>query len=156
MHNDLKGWKVGFMASIDFRSWEAEKVAAALSKIGYEGVEWTLAHFNPTTKTKKELEALIEITKSYGLEISEIVAQQDLVTLDDKARRDGINLITECIKAASHVGVKVLNLFTGPNPWNSNAPRIGRDMTEEKAWSLVLEAYRVLIEEAEHPRLPCC
>jgi len=149
MNSYLKGWKIGFLASLDFRSWKAEKVAATLSQIGYEGVEWTLAHFNPKTKTIKELEALVKTTREHGLEISEVVAQQDLITLNEKIKRDRINLIKECIKAVGQVDIKTVNLFTGPAPWDPNAPRIPRDITEGEAWSLILDAFNELVEEAE-------
>jgi len=142
-------WKFGFLASLDFRFWEAEKVVVALSKIGYEGVEWTLSHFNPRTKTLTDLQRLISTTRDHGLEISEVVVQQDVVTLDEKARRDRIDLVKECIKAAGQVGVKTINLFTGPAPWDPKAPKIPIDLTEGKAWTLVLEAFNEFVSEAE-------
>ena len=47
--------KLAFMASLDFISWQQEKVLESLSTLGYDGAEWTLAHFNPRSKSKKEL-----------------------------------------------------------------------------------------------------
>jgi len=149
MEKDDRDWKLGFMASLDFRFWEAEKVVAALSKIGYMGVEWTLSHFNPKTKTIRDLQTLAKITRDQGLEISEVVVQQDVVTLDEKIRKNRVDLVKECIKAASQVNVKTINLFTGPAPWDPKAPKIPRDITEGKAWSLVLEAFTEFIELAE-------
>lgn len=142
-------WKFGFMASLDFYSWKAEKIVAELSRIGYKGVEWTLSHFNPRTRSIKDLEALVKTTENYGLEISEVVVQQDVVTLNTELRNDRINLVKECIKAADQVGVETINLFTGPAPWDPNAPVISRDLTEGEAWSLVIEAFDEFVDTAE-------
>lgn len=144
-----ENWKFSFMASLDFRFWEAEKVVTALSEIGYRGVEWTLSHFNPKTKTLEGLQALINVTNAYGLDVSEIVVQQDIVTLDEKLRKSRVELVKECIKAADQVGVKTINLFTGPAPWDPKAPKIPKDITEGKAWSLVLEAFNEFVDSAE-------
>ena len=149
MENCEVNWKFGFMASLDFRFWDAEKVVTALSKIGYRGVEWTLSHFNPKTKTLEDLQALINVTNAYGLDVSEIVVQQDMVTLDEKLRKSRIELVKECIKAASQVGVKTINLFTGPALWDPKAPKIPKDITEGRAWSLVLEAFNEFVDSAE-------
>jgi len=145
----LEKWKLSFLASLDFRLWEAERVASELSKLGYEGVEWTLSHFNPKSKSLDELQHVIYVTKKYGLEVSEIVVQQDVVTLDEKVRMDRIDLVRECIKATDQVGVNIINLFTGPAPWDPNAPRIPTNITEGKAWSLVYEAFNEFVCEAE-------
>jgi sugar phosphate isomerase/epimerase len=149
MKNILERCEIGFMASLEFRLWKPDRVAETLSKMGYQGVEWTMAHFDPRSKSLRELSDLVKISEKYGLEVSEIVVQQDMVTLDEKLRDNRLNLVKECISAASQVGVKTLNVFTGPAPWDPDAPKISRDITEGKAWSLVLEAYQELVEEAE-------
>ena len=120
-----------------------------MSEIGYEGVEWTLAHFNPRVKAVKELQELVKVTKAHGLEVSEVVVQQDLVTLDERKRKDRIDFIKECIRAAAKVDVNIINVFTGPAPWDLKAPRILRDISEGKAWSLVLEEFNEIVDEAE-------
>lgn len=149
MNDGSKAWKLGFLASLDFSSWNAEDVVEALSRIGYEGIEWTSAHFNPRTRTTAELAALVKTTRDRGLEVSEVGAQQDLVTPDERVRGDRLTAIRECIKAVSQVGIRTMNLFTGPAPWDPTAPRIPDDMAEGKAWSLVLESFNELVADAE-------
>jgi len=149
MSSVFRGWKVGFTASLDFCSWKPERVVEALSKIGYGGVEWTLSHFNPETKSIEELETLVKTTRDHGLEISEIVVQQDLVEPDEKVRRERIDMVKRCIKAAGEAGVDTLNLFTGPSPSDPNSPKILRSIQEGEAWSMVLGAFDELVEEAE-------
>jgi len=145
----LNNRKIAFLAALDFILWEPEKVLGSLSNLGYDGVEWTLAHFNPRTKSRKELNKLIKLTKSYGLEISDIVVQQDVISLNEKIRRDRIELVKECIETASEVGVSIVNLFSGPAPWHAKAPRIPEDISEGKAWEQVLEAYSEFVNFAE-------
>jgi len=137
------------MASLNFISWEPEKILESLSNLGYDGVEWTLSHFNLKDKSIKQLRQLVELTKSYNLEISEVVVQQDVINLNEEIRRDRINLTKECIVAAGEVGIEIINLFSGPAPWDPKAPRIPEDISEGKAWEQVLEAYEEFIGLAE-------
>ena len=146
-------FKIGFLAGLDFVNWEPRRVLESLSKLGYKGIEWTLAHFNPRTKSQKELNALVKLTKDYGMEISEIVVQQDIVCLDEKVREDRIKLVAECIQTASRTGVSVLNLFTGPAPWDPLAPKVGKDISEGVAWEMVMDAYKLFVELAEEYKI---
>lgn len=141
--------KLAFMASLDFASWEEEKILESLSTLGYNGVEWTLTHFNPKSKSKKKLQELVTLTRKYNLETSEIVVQQDVVTLDEELREDRIDLVKDCIAAASEVGVNVINLFSGPAPWDPEAPKVSGNISEEKAWDQVLKAYEQFVKLAE-------
>ena len=93
----LNNKKFAFMASLDFASWKPERILESLSNLGYDGVEWKLSHFNPRTKSQEELRKLVELTKSYGLEVSEVVVEQDVVSLDENLRKDRIELVKECI-----------------------------------------------------------
>lgn len=145
--------KFAFMASLDFASWQPERILESLSNLGYDGVEWTLSHFNPRTKSREELRKLAELIKSYGLEVSEVVVQQDVVNLNEKIRRDRIELVKECIEVVSEVGVNIINLFSGPAPWDPKAPRIPEDISEGKAWEQVLEAYQEFVKLAEKSKV---
>jgi len=145
--------KLAFMASLGYARMEPEEVCQSLAKLGYDGVEWTMNHFNPRTKTEKELKNLVRITKENGLEVSEVVVQQDVICLDEKEREDRINLVIECIQAAAKTGVSILNLFTGPAPWNPFAPRVGKEITEGKAWQMVYNAYDQFVKEAEENKV---
>lgn len=147
MVNNIKR-QFGYLASLDFRTWPVEQVAQCLSDLGYSSVEWTLAHFNPQ-KDPKELADLVSIPARYGLATSEVVVQQDFVTLNQTLFDDRVKLIATCIPAAAKAGINVLNLFTGPAPWDPKAPRLGSDITEGEAWRLVLAAFHHLVPLAE-------
>lgn len=141
--------RISFLAGLGFSSWEPERIVDALRSIGYGGVEWTLAHFNPLKKSPGEIAHTVDITRSYGLEVSEVVVQQDFVTLDDKVRRQRVDLTKLCIEAAAATGVHVINVFTGPAPWDPGAPRLGRDISEGQAWDMVKDSFLEVLEVAE-------
>lgn len=141
--------RLAFMASLGFSRMEPAEVVAILKQLGYGGVEWTLAHFNPRTTSKQQRRELIEVTRDAGLAATEIVVQQDLVSLDENVRRDRIDLVKECIEAAQEAGVGILNVFSGPAPWNPKAPKLGSDISEAQAWDQVIEAYTELAALAE-------
>ena len=39
--------RLAFMASLGYAEMPPEAVCRSLSKLGYDGVEWTLNHFSP-------------------------------------------------------------------------------------------------------------
>ncbi len=141
--------RLAFMASLGFSRMEPRKVVATLKQLGYGGVEWTLAHFNPRTTSKQQRQELVQVTRDAGLEITEVVVQQDMVSLDENVRRDRIDLVKECIEAAHDADVSILNVFSGPAPWNPEAPKLGSDISEGQAWDQVIEAYSELAALAE-------
>ncbi len=145
--------RLGFEAALDFTRWPPEKIVQVLAEAGYGAVAWTLAHFNPRTKSRSELEFLAEMTRNSGLQISEVIVQQDLLTTDDYLRKDRAKLIEECLLAAADVGVKILNVFSGPVPWDPAATRIPEDISEGRAWDLLVSAYEPLVKLAERRQI---
>lgn len=145
--------KYAFLAGLGFASMEPEEVVGTLAELGYDGVEWTLAHFNPQTKSPEELAAMAEATRAAGLEISEVVVQQDLVQRDAAEMDARCSLIEDCIKAAADNAIPALNVFTGPPPWDSNAPRLGQDISHGEAWELVRQGYERVLSVAEEAKV---
>ncbi len=141
--------KIGYLASLGFSKMSAADAAAALSKTGYNAVEWTLAHFNPRASSHSELQAVVNATRDAGLAVSELVVQQDYVCLDDSTRDDRVNLTIECIEACAECGIDTVNLFTGPAPWAPDAPVIPRDISEGAAWDMVLAAFEKIVSALE-------
>lgn len=141
--------RIGYMASLGFAAMPAHEVASTLKKLGYGSVEWTSAHFNPRTHSAAELKAVVEATRDAGLETSEVVVQQDYVTLDDALRADRIAYTIESIEACADAGVSTVNLFTGPAPWDPTAPRIAEHLSEGAAWDMVLDAFGRIVPALE-------
>ncbi len=140
---------IGFMASLGFSQMQPEEVLRVLSQIGYNGVEWTLSHLDPRKKSLKEIERIVNLTHRYNMEVSEVVVQQDLVTLNKGLRKSRIELVLQCIEVFSEASINTINLFTGPAPWDSKAPKLHKDISEKKAWNMVFEAYDKFVSVAE-------
>jgi len=141
--------KFGFLAGLDFMQRKAEDVVKALKENGYDGVEWTLAHFNPRAKSEKELTEVVRVTKDAGLEISELVVQQNYVNLEKEKNREAIDFTKECIQACAKFGIPAANVFTGPIPWDPSTPVVGKNIKEGDAWQMVRDAYAEIVPAAE-------
>ncbi len=141
--------KWAYLASLGFSSMPAEAVVGRLAELGYAGVEWTLAHFNPRAHPPAELQRVVEVTKAAGLGVSELVAQQDVVTLDEAARKDRIALTIDCVRACADCGIPAVNVFSGPAPWDPSAPKLGKDITEGAAMDQVESAFAEILSVAE-------
>lgn len=138
----------GFLASLGFSDWSVESVSKCLADLGYSSVEWTMAHFHPK-KSASEIMDLVIVPEKFGLRVSEVVVQQDFVTLDQSAYEERVSLVESSIKAASNAGIGMLNLFTGPAPWDPTAPRVGSQINEGVAWKLVFDAFQRILPLAE-------
>ncbi len=139
----------GFLASLDFSSWRPEEVVRCLAELGYQAVEWPLDHYHPQRKGRDALSRLVKVSAEAGLEVSEVVAQHDILTPDRDLHRTRLNLVRECIQVAGDAGVKVVNVFTGPAPWDPQAPRLGVDISEGEAWDILQRAFDELVPLAE-------
>ncbi len=141
--------KVGFDTNIICSSMKPDEVLKTLSEIGYKAVEWSLDHLDPRKKSVEEIKRVVDLTKQYDMEVSEVVVQQDLVVLDENMRKKTIDFVSQCIQTFSEVGIKTINLFTGPRSWEPDAPGIGKDITEGKAWDMVYKAFDIFVPQAE-------
>lgn len=145
--------RLGFLASLGFAAMPPEQVVEILRDLGYAAVEWTSAHFNPRTKSPAERRRLVEMTREGGLEVSEVIIQQDYVCLDDALYEDRIAYTLDTIEACADAGVGVVNLFTGPAPWDPSAARIPDQISEGAAWQLVLNAFDRIVPALERHRV---
>lgn len=141
----MRLWKTAFLAGLDYAGRKAEDVIASLHGVGYEGIEWTLAHFSPDGPLSAARE-VVERTRDAGMEVSRIMAHEDLVSLNDAARRALIDRTVRAIHLAGQCGVATVGTMTGPAPWDPSAPKIGRDISESAAWDQVFEAYEAFGE----------
>ena len=133
-------WKISFLAGLGYASMQPTQVIESLSRLGYEGIEWTTSHFDPD-RPLSDLREIVGRTRDAGMEVSRIMAHEDLVSLDDAKRHVIIERTVRVIEAAGECGVATVGTMTGPAPWDSSAPRIGSDISEAAAWDQVFEAY---------------
>ena len=144
-------WKISFVpyymkSKMVWAAPRTDHAIEVLLKNGYDGVEWMLdKHFTNV----RELETLVEKTRKKGLQVSNIMCWQDLVTTDDKVRSGRVKLLQNYLVSAGNLSIPVLNLFTGPMTWKPVHLKIGRDISEGRAWSLVVDCFSKLVESAE-------
>ena len=147
--------RYGFLAALDFVDRPAAEVAEALAGLGYEAVSWPFARIDPTTCSEADRRQLVADTRAAGLAVSEWLVQLDFVHPDARVRRERIDLAMAALRAVAELDMGAqprhapVNLFTGPAPWDPDAPRLGRDLSEGEAWGMVLAAYDVLVPLAQ-------
>ena len=142
-------WKTAFLTILDYRTMDSVNVIESLRQLGYEGIEWTMnPHFDPD-KPIEELRALVDRTRDAGMDVSQVMAHEDLISLDQEARKRLIDRIVRTIDAAGRCGVPAVSVLTGPAIWEPTAVRIGEDMSESAAWEQAIEAFNTFLEAAE-------
>ena len=138
--------RYGFLPSGSLMKWEIEKLCALLSGIGYEGIE-LLPDFALTDEAGRK--RLLSAVEKNGLTISEAVLQRDLVIPEEEGRKAAIQWIVDAIPRVEQLGVGIVNLFTGPEPWKPNPVIVGRDVSQTQAWDWVFEAFDRILPVAE-------
>ena len=144
-------WKISFIpyymdAKLHWTSPQPEEAIRVLSGEGYDAVEWMLGyHFN----SPEELRKLVRKTRDSQLEVSNIMCWQDLVTTREDQRNERIKSLESFISIAGELSIPVMNVFTGPMSWAASFQRIGIDLSEERAWTMLLEAFSRIVEVAE-------
>lgn len=147
----MKKCKFGFKIAegCSYLDWSTEEICKHLRSLGYTAVEWITETLNPYEKTLEEIQEVVKISNTYGLDVSEVVVQKDLVMLDEAERQANIEYVLKCIEVYAKAGIQVINLFTGPRPWIENPVLVGKDISEGQAWDMVFEAYDKFVPAAE-------
>ena len=143
----MRKWKTSFLAGLDYTKMDSVDVIESLKRLGYEGIEWTTAHFDPD-RPISQLRELIDRTREAGLEVSRIMAHEDLVSLDGAVRKERIDRTVRAIRTAGECRVATVGTMTGPAPWVPDPVVVGRDISESAAWEQVFEAYEAFIDAA--------
>ena len=144
-------WKISFIpsymnAKFHWTSPKPEEAISVLSGEKYDAIEWMLGyHFN----SPEELRRLVQKTREHKLEVSNIMCWQDLVTNNESVRNGRVRTLESFVSAAGELSIPVMNVFTGPMSWAPNFERIGTDLSEERAWGMVLDAFSKVVEAAE-------
>ena len=139
--------RIAFLAGLGFVCWPSDKVVKTLKDLGYDGIEWTTAHFSAADPAKAR--RAVEQTREAGLEVSRIMAHEDFVCLDRRERERRIDGVVGIVQLAGELGVPSVGSMTGPAPWDPKAPRIPADIAEGEAWEMALDAHRRIARAAE-------
>lgn len=146
-------YKIGFLPREGFEDWQPKDICRELSRIGYQGVEWSRHHFKPREMSYPQLKELTTIPADFGMQVSEIFIALDHVLHDNQKRKDHIRLALECIEAAAAIGVPSVNVSTGPQRWTSGHVKIPEEMSEGEAWAMVFDAFDELVSTAERHKI---
>ena len=143
--------QLGFVSAI-LPDLSLEEVVSFARASGYECVEvmcWPagkaerryagVTHVDVTSLNKREAEAVLEITAAAGVAISGLGYYPNPLTPDTNEARASIQHIKKVIRAASKLGIGLVNSF------------IGRDWTQsvEENWPRFLKVWRPLVQFAE-------
>ena len=66
--------KLAYMASLDFGGWEPKDICKCLADLGYGAVEYTMAQFDPRSRTDDEVRGAIEAAEDAGFQLSVIAS----------------------------------------------------------------------------------
>lgn len=139
----MAAWKSAF---IPYFTNEPSEALSVLSSYGYNGVEWVrYLHF----MTGEDLKAVKDLTTKAGMEMPDIMGGGDVMTLKEDEREQRLGFAISSIEAAKEAGVPIVNMTTGPGEWAGNQLRLGKDISEGKAWGIVIDAFRKIVESAE-------
>lgn len=114
---------LAFLAALDFETRDAAEVTESLTGLGYDEVEWTMAHVDQLLGPASVLSA-----------------HQDLVTDPD----GGLERTRAAIEAAHEAEIGIVNVLTGPNLWEPEA----EPTREQAAWDRALAALDAACEHA--------
>lgn len=143
-------WKTAFLTILGYQSMDSAAVIESLKRVGYEGIEWTAeGHFDPDVKSKAQLKEIVDHTREAGMDVSQIMFHQDLISTDENRRRQRIEKTVRVIEAAGECGAPAVSVLTGPSIWEAGHVRIGEDMSEGNAWAQAIEAMETFANAAQ-------
>lgn len=144
----VHGRKTGFLVTGSFDPLPLEKTCEILKGIGYDAVEMKCSWMDSCADST-ELARQMAVIEKAGLEISELVIQEDYVDADAEVCAAHIARSAEAIRRCGGAGIGTVNLFTGPRPWIDVPLTVGREVTMGAAWDKVFTAFDALVPVAE-------
>lgn len=136
-------WKTSFLP---YWSNDADETLRVLSENGYDGVEW-LRFVN--FMSGDDLKEICAKAREKGMGVPDIMGGGDLVVLKEDERAQRVQWTIDGIEMAREASVPILNMTTGPAEWGEQPIRLGKDITEGKAWEIATDSFRKIVEAAE-------
>jgi len=144
---ELVAGRAGYLVCLGYDGWAPERVVESLAGLGYRWCEWSLHHYEPGDAAS--LRRLKDLTEAGGLRVSELIAQQDYVTLADATWESRVTRTETAIRDAAAVGIGTVNVLSGPNLWEPGALRVPDDVATAAAWERVWRAFDRIVPLAE-------
>ena len=139
--------RAGYLVCLGYDAWAPEKVVESLAGLGYRWCEWSTGHYAPGDPAS--LRRLKGITEAGGLGISELIAQQDYVTVSPAVWEERVARTETAIRDAAAAGIGTVNVLSGPNLWEEGARRVPAEVPTATAWELVWRAFDRIVPLAE-------
>lgn len=144
----IKNYTIGFYAGGALASHSLEEVCTALKGFGYDAIELDRAWLDACPDDDRLL-AQKKMIEEHGLVLSDVIIQLDYLERDPALSAENISLTKQYMKRCAKLGVKTVNLFTGPRPWIPQAVTVGTDISAFDAWKQVIAAFREIAACAE-------
>ncbi|MBM3647648.1 MAG: sugar phosphate isomerase/epimerase [Alphaproteobacteria bacterium] len=139
----------GYATTPGFRGWEPERIIAALARLGYRHMEWTLDALDPRALGDAAVVRALRAAGDHGLAVSEYLILADYVTGDATTRAKAIALSRRAIDIAAEAGVDRVGLYSGPDSWDPAHPSIPGQLASGEAWARAFAALDELVALAE-------
>ena len=101
--------RAGFLVCLGYDDWEPARVIASLAALGYRYCEWSLSHY--PVGDQAALRRLVDETERGGMQVSELIAQQDFVTTDDAVWERRVANSEAAIRDAAACGIAAVNIW---------------------------------------------
>ncbi|MBO4547622.1 MAG: sugar phosphate isomerase/epimerase [Abditibacteriota bacterium] len=137
----IDGLKTGLLINGSYAGMELAGICGDMKQTGYDAIELL---WSPGQVAKQKETVLGE-----GLEVSEIVLQQDYITRDPAVAEHNLRISLDCIRECAAAGVGVVNVFSGPAPWIPDPVIVGKDISQGEAWRRLFAAFDELVPCAE-------
>jgi len=137
-------WKTAFLPY--WSGDDTDQTLRVLSENGYDGVE-PLRFIN--FMSGDDLKDLCAKAREKGMGVPDIMAGGDLVILKDEERAERVQWAIDGITMAREASVPIVNMTTGPADWGESPVKLGKDVTEGKAWEITIDSFRKVVEAAE-------
>ena len=140
-------WKTAFLP---YWSNDADEILKVLSEIGYDGVEW-LRFIN--FMSGDELKEICAKARAKGMGVPDIMGGADLIVLKEEERAQRVQFVIDSIEMARDASVPIVNMTTGPADWGESPVKLGKDITEGKAWEILTgQTFNEEIPAGLHPQ----
>ena len=141
-------WKTAFLP---YWSNDADEILKVLSEAGYDGVEW-LRFIN--FMSGDDLKEICAKARAKGMGVPDIMGGVDLIVLKEEERAQRVQFTIDGIEMARDASVPILNMTVGPADWGESPIKLGKDITEGKAWEILTDSFgkviEILVEQIEH------
>ena len=114
-------WKTAFLTILDYRTMDSVDVIESLAGSATRASSGPWTPILTRTSRSRNSAPWVDRTHDAGMDVSQLMAHEDLISLDQEARKRLIDRIVRTIDAAGKCGVPAVSVLTGPAIWEPTA-----------------------------------